>query len=142
MDNSKFQKISDFSKSQARNKIVFCREKIKEVFPVDLGYMLSESIFNLEPGKLPMQVTLEIDKILQNSIVEHDRFGNILAIANLGILFEPELKINFNHLLDNYSQNNVLFIKWEGEIDDENLYFLTKEHGIKIRIKNLSHITL
>jgi hypothetical protein len=69
-------------------------------------------------------------------------FGRYLSIENIGVLFEPELKLDFASLLDSYSQNNVLFVKWEGEIDAENIYFLTKEKGIKKNIKNLSHIVI
>jgi len=89
-----------------------------------------------------MRVSSELDRILNAAISNHDLFGKYLSIENLGILFEPELKIDFNRLLDSYSQNNALFVKWDGEIDSENIYFLTKENGIKINIKNVSHIAI
>jgi hypothetical protein len=57
-------------------------------------------------------------------------------------LFEPELKVDFNNLLEKYSNTNALFVKWEGVIDNENLYFLSKEKGIKININKLSHIAI
>jgi hypothetical protein len=89
-----------------------------------------------------MKVSSELDRILNSAISNHDLFGDYLSIDNLGILFEPELKIDFNRLLDRYSQNNVLFVKWDGDMDAESIYFLTKENGIKINIKNLSYIVL
>jgi hypothetical protein len=89
-----------------------------------------------------MRVSSELDRILHAAISNHDLFGKYLSIENLGVLFEPELKIDFNRLLDSYSQNNALFVKWDGEIDAESIYFLTKENGIKINIKNVSHIAL
>jgi hypothetical protein len=89
-----------------------------------------------------MRVSSELDRVLNAAISNHDVFGKYLSIENLGILFESELKIDFNRLLVSFSQNNVLFIKWEGEFDTENVYFLTTENGIKINIKNLSHIVI
>lgn len=89
-----------------------------------------------------MRASAELDSLLNSNIHQHFLYGKYLSIDNIGILFEPELKIDFARLLENYSQNNILFLKWEGEIDNENIYFLTKQKGTKISIKNLSHIVL
>ena len=138
-----FDKISDYTSSQSRNKIVIHRDRIADIEPVNIGQTLSEAIFNFkETGKLPMRVSIELDHVLHDSITLHDVFGKYLSIANLGILFEPGLKIDFSRLLDKYSQNNVLFVQWDGEIDSGILYFLLREHGIKIDIRNLSHIVI
>ena len=64
------------------------------------------------------------------------------ALSNIGILIEPELKQDLTRLMEKHSNGNVLFIKWDGEIDQDNLYFLSKEKGIKINIKNLSQILI
>jgi len=135
--------ITDYIQSQARNKIIFHSEDISDLKSVNIGVQISESIYNFkEPGRIPMRVSSELDRILHAAISNHDLFGKYLSIENLGVLFEPELKIDFNRLLDRYSQNNALFVKWEGELDADNIYFLTKENGIKINIKNVSHIAI
>ncbi len=135
--------ITDYIQSQARNKIIFHSQDISELESVNIGLRISESIYNFkEPGRIPMRVSSELDRVLNAAISNHDVFGKYLSIENLGVLFEPELKIDFNRLLDSYSQNNALFVKWDGEIDAESIYFLTKENGIKINIKNVSHIAL
>ena len=136
-------RIIDYIKSNARNKIIFHREEIPGIVPVNIGQLLSESIFNFkETSKISMKVLIELDNIFHTCLIEHDLYGKFLSIANLGILFEPGLKLDFFRLLDSYSQNNVLFVQWDGEMDSENLYFLTKENGVKIHIKNISHIIL
>ena len=123
--------ILSFLKTQSRNKVVFYRESIIEITAIDLGIELSQVIFNLNDlTKLPMKVSKELEKIMNTAIIEHVIFGRSLAISNLGILFEPELKVDFTNLLEKYSNTNALFVKWEGEIDNENLYFLSKEKGI------------
>jgi len=135
--------IADYIKSQARNKIIFHSQDISGLEFVNVGLRISESIYNFkEPGKISMRVSSELDRILNASISNHDLFGKYLSIKNLGILFEPEVKIDFNRLLDSYSQNNALFVQWDGEITVENIYFLTEENGIKVNIKNLSHIAI
>ncbi len=135
--------IADYIKSQSRNKIIFHSQDISNIEAVNVGLKLSESICNFkESGRLAMQASSELDEILNAAISNHDVFGRYLAIENPGILFEPELKLDFARLLDRYSQNNVLFVKWEGEIDSEHIYFLTKENGIITNIKNLSHIAI
>jgi hypothetical protein len=137
------QAIADYIKSQSRNKIIFYSQDISALQSLNVGLRISESIYNLnEPGRIAMRVLSELDGILNAAIYQHNVFGRYLSIENIGVLFEPELKLDFANLLDNYSQNNVFFVKWEGEIDAENIYFLTKENGIKINIKNLSHILI
>lgn len=143
MDNQPANIIVDYIKSNARNKIIFHSQNIPDLESVNIGLRISECIYNFkESGRIAMKVSSELDKILNSSISNHLVFGKYLSIKNLAILFEPELKIDFARLLDSYSQNNTLFIKWDGEIDAENIYFLTKENGIKINIKNLSHIEI
>jgi hypothetical protein len=137
------QAITDYIKSQSRNKIIFYSQDIYALQSVNVGLRISESIYNLnETGRIAMRVLSELDGILNAAISQHDVFGRYLSIKNIGVLFEPELKLDFSNLLDRYSQNNVLFVNWEGEIDAANIYFLTKENGIKINIMNLSHIVI
>ena len=52
------------------------------------------------------------------------------------------MKIDLVQILDKYSSLHTLFVKWEGEIEDGILYFLTKEKGQRIDIKNLSHVVI
>ncbi len=135
--------ITEYLDSQSRNKIIFFRDNIPGIEPVNVGFLLSEAIFNLkEADKFSLKANQALDTILQNATQNHALYRKILAIENIGILFEPELKINISQLLDRYSQNNALFVHWKGEIDSEHLYFLTREHGVKTSIKNLSHIVL
>lgn len=90
-----------------------------------------------------MKVFDSLENIFRTSIqTSDDRFGEYVAISNPGILFETELKIDFGQILSNWSANNTLFVKWEGDIDSGWLYFLTREKGIKTNIRNLSYITI
>ena len=83
-----------------------------------------------------------LGNIFDSNLSDSDILGKHLAIQNLGVLFEPELKIDFLSLIDKYSSTNALFIQWDGEIENNTLYFLSKQKGQKINIKNLSHIAV
>lgn len=135
--------IRSYANSQSRNKIVFHRNEIQDITTIDLGLSLANSIYNFqETSNVSMMVIAELSKILGSAVSQHQEFGKYLSVENTGILLEPALKIDFWRFLDSYSQNNLLFVKWEGETDADNIYFLTKENGININIQNLSHIVL
>lgn len=143
MSNSIYKQILSFANAQSRNKVVFHRQPIPDLQVTNVSVSLSELIYNFkEVKRLPMKASLLLEKLLNEAVFQNEHLGNCLAIHNIGMLFEPELKLDFAQLLNNYSQNNLLFVKWEGEIDGENLYFLTKEKGIKTNIKHLSHIVI
>lgn len=136
-------KIEKYLKSQSRNKIVFYKQDVLGVEAIDVGKKLSHEIKSIaSDAKIGMKSLIIIDELFTSSIRDNSDYGKHLAIQNVGILFEPELKTDFLQILDKYSSSNTLFVKWEGEIEDGILYFLTKEKGQKIDIKNLSHIVI
>jgi hypothetical protein len=135
--------VHHYLKSHSRNRIVFFKENIPDIEAVDVGKKLSKEIKSIaSDAKIGMKVLIIIDELFTSFIYDNAKYGKYLALQNVGILLEPELKLDFVHLLQKYSSSNTLFVKWEGEIDDGILYFLTKEKGQKIDIKNLSHIVI
>jgi len=139
MEETITQYISVFS----RNKIIIHSDEFDFLKTIDLGQTLSECIYNFDGiEKLPNRVLQEIDDMFSDSVAVHESYGEYLSIKNVGILFEPALKLNVYQLFEKYSLNNALFVEWQGDIVDSHLYFLSKERGIKTNIKNLSHIIL
>ena len=143
MNSPLLKSILSYIDSYSRNKIVFYKERLLDITPIDVGKLLSQSLFNFKNERqLPMKAYDEINRIFDKAVFDHPNFGKTLAIANLGILFEAELKQNFKTIIDNHSTNNLLLIEWKGEIESGTLHFMSKERGIKININNLSHIAL
>lgn len=135
--------IQNYLESFSRNKIVFCNHSISGIEELDVGKWLSQEVKSFSSyTKVGLKTMQIIDEIFSSSILVNPKYGKCLAIKNIGILLEPELKIDFVQILDKYSSSNTLIVKWEGEIEDGILYFLTKEKGQKINIKNLSHIVI
>lgn len=135
--------IKLYLSSQSRNKIVIFTAPLNEIIPFDIGVMISKKIATLTDDKrLALKVTEVLDNIFNSLIIESEKYRKILPIKNLGILFEPELKIDVLQLFDKHSRTNTLFIQWDGEIENNTLYFLSKYKGQKIDIKNLSYIAI
>lgn len=136
-------KLQKYIHSQPRNKIAFYKQDMPGIEATDVGKKLSHEIKSIASDtKIGMKSLIIMDEVFTSSIMENSDYGKYLAIQNVGILFEPELKTDFLQILDKYSSSNTLLVKWEGEIEDGILYFLTKEKGQKIDIKNLSHIVI
>jgi hypothetical protein len=135
-------KILDYISSSSKNKIIF-HEDIQNDFTVDIGIALSNKIYgqNIDTRFSHTAISI-LEELLTESIINDENYGKCLFIKNIGILLEPELKLNFVKTLDKYSNNNTLFVKWDGEIDNGKLYFLTKQNGIEININELSHISI
>lgn len=143
MDITQPNIIQDYLNTTTRNKIIFFRSDIPGIEPIDLGNKVAHSISKIVNDKrLSFKAKLIIEDVLSSSIIKHDNYGKLLAISNIGILFEPDLKIDIINLFDSYSSGNPLFIRWEGEIDNGKLFFLSKQNGIKVEFKNLSHIII
>ena len=108
-----------------------------------MGIELSTAIEKqINHKQISMVASDKLESIMQNSESTHPEIGKYTAISNLGILFEKSLKFDFIHFLDAHSKNQTLLIYWEGEVDKNKLYFLSKNKGIQFDITNISHITL
>lgn len=136
-------RLLNYIKSQSRNKIVLYKHEIPGIQPLDVGKKLSHEIKSFaSDAKVGMKSLFIINELFTSSILDDLNYGKYLAIQNIGILLEPEMKADFAHILDKYSSSNILFVKWEGEIENGILYFLSKEKGQQINIENLSHIVI
>ena len=102
--------IKDYIAQTTRNKIVICRDCIGELEFINVGYelskLLSKNSYNYEEA-----VSAILDNTFHNEII-----GNYLALTNIAILFEPELKINVSDILDAYSRNQCLIIQTDLDI--------------------------
>jgi hypothetical protein len=135
--NSLNQHIIEFLDTKPSNKIIFSRQTDGGI---DLGKELSNHIKPyLEHQRLSMKTKDFIDELFKTNIKSSDEIGKYIAIKNLGILFEPELKINFEHFLKTYSSDITLIIQWPGEISSNHLFFLSKEKGLQADLKNLTY---
>ena len=135
--------ILTYLQGSSRNKLIISFEEILGIHYLNIGEVLSEFLNSRNVVSWnPLKIKDDLHKILAESIEQNSEFGKILSIKNVGILLEGELQIDFTHFLEQYSLHTPLFLIWNGEYDENTLYFLSKEKGKKISIKNLSFIII
>ncbi|MDA3906929.1 MAG: hypothetical protein PF484_12730 [Bacteroidales bacterium] len=143
MLSNKQEQISRYFRSNPRNKIVISTTLFEGITPLDVGKCLSEVIYSfVEDKQLSMKTLSTLEEIFDSAIVNHQLYGKVLMITNIGILFEPILKIDIPKLFERYSNDNALFLHCDGEYENGKLYFLTKKKGIELNLKNLSHLII
>lgn len=127
-----------------KNRVIFTTDYSKIVsHSTDIGFEIAKELKNLEiESKLPFIAGKHLHEVLEKNLINDDTLGDVYSIKNIGILFEPELKIDFVSLCNKYSRDSTFIIEHHGEIDDKNLYFLTKENGMKIELTDLNYTVL
>ncbi|MGN1218397.1 MAG: hypothetical protein ACI4TD_10555 [Phocaeicola sp.] len=122
-------------RQNTRNKIVFCRSRMQGLQYVDVGFALSLRLKTNENNSSVIDI---VSQILNENIRYDEDFGYYLSIENIGILFEPELKLDVRSMIDSYSKNQCLVVLTDADIDNGVLYFLEKSDGVSVSLSGLS----
>lgn len=99
---------------------MFSKQFIEGLQYLNVGLTLAKM---LRDNSLP---SLAIPQLLSSAEKEDESVGRYLAIFNIDILFEPELKLDVGNLFDSYSKNQCLVI----QADSENV------------LNNITHLSL
>lgn len=110
------------------------------LFYLDVGVILSGEISPiLNDSKLSLKAKSKLDKILSAELEKNRKQNqNYLALKNLGILFEKELKIELMNIIKQFSDDCALVLKHEGKIKEDCFYFNT-ERGIATDLKSITY---
>ncbi|MEG0915541.1 MAG: hypothetical protein RSF68_00860 [Myroides sp.] len=137
-------KIVSFLNSYPRNRLIISVNScdIEEINCIDVGRLLALELKNIEKNKMIFKINQLLDEIINQNKFKNSEFGETIAIKNIGILLEPELKFNFEKFISDYSQNNTLILKWEGQIASNQLFFLNNNDNHKIDLNNISYIVI
>ena len=130
------QDIAYYLQQNTRNKIVFCRESIDGIRFINVGLELSQ-ILGDNPDDIDGADTAYKQVLGQSQ--ENSVIGMYLALENIGILFEPDLRLDVRSILDAYSKNQSLLIMTDAEITDDRFYFLRKGDGTEVNLQGLSY---
>jgi hypothetical protein len=130
------QDIAYYLQQNTRNKIVFCREGIDGIRFINVGLELSR-ILGENPDTMDGADTAYKQVLGQSQ--ENGLIGMYLALENIGILFEPDLRLDVRSILDAYSKNQCLIVKTNAEIADDRFYFLRKGDGTEVDLQGLSY---
>ena len=115
-----------FINSPSRNHLVLSNGCVDGLFYFDVGFEIASIV---EPvigdRRLSMRTQDRLNKLLSEHTHQDATFGQYLALRNVGILFEPLLKIDVEGLFDRWSQNTTLFVDiGKGSVEDNRLYLL------------------
>lgn len=141
------EQISRFLSAAPRYKFVVASKEslTTDVSVFNVGHHLALSIkenAELVKNDFAYFVQEEFTRLFYQNISEHHEFGKYICIANLGILFESELKINVLQTFQRLSRNTLLILIWEGEIKRNKLYFLSEKSKHTINLLEINHIIL
>lgn len=125
--------------------IAFLRSKNLSV--INIGKELALFLDQLEDyAYLSIEVQDFLNKLLDNNKRKINSSGNdIVAIYNLGILFEPRLELYANQLLKDFSKTIALIILWENQSElSDRLNWQTQKNNVFLdfsdtQLKMLQH---
>lgn len=94
--------------------------------------------------RLSMRFQDYITKLFREHIFQSESLGLYLALSNVGILFEPALKLDVEALFDRWSQNILLFIDMGKGVLTGNRYNLTQGCAdiFTVPLASINHIVL
>ena len=133
--------LINYIESPSRNKIILSNHEIKDIKYIDLGVLLSEALSTIPFHAIPYELDGILDSIIRNNFKESYMFGRYYAITNINILFEPELSINFQSLIDKFSKDIPLFIASKGTISGTTFYPFGTMGNYKFELNNLAPYT-
>lgn len=126
-----------YLRQYTRNKIVFCADGIDGISFVNVGLVLSQIIQQSFGNP-----DAALKNMLASSLEKNCEIGHYLALDNVGILFEPELRLDIRSLIDSYSKNQCLIIRSEAEISNDMFYWQSKDDDVRVSLSGLSYIQL
>lgn len=136
-----FEILNNFLKIESRNKVIIHNKLFNNVKYLDIGLCLSEFLVDKLTDKNIGMISKEfIDNLISEYCFVHPTFGKIIALKNIGILLEENLKLNFVNFLELHSKSLPLFIEWKGEYNNKKLYFLKLSSGLKFDISQINHL--
>lgn len=126
--------VLSYIKSLSRNHVVISRSPLRTITYTDAGVILANAINGTDDKQWNIDTLFPVN----NSSI----FGTYIALENIGILFEPQLKLDVRHIVDSLSKNNTLFICDTGVVENDIFHFFDSSSGVKVNLSGISHITL
>ena len=149
--------INDISNSVDRHKIYALMCKPDEL-AASINFLQTAKITSVNIGKelalfldqlddyayLSIEVQDFLNKIVDKSKRKINSSGNdIVALYNLGILFEPRLELYANQLLKDISKTIALIILWENKSElPDRLYWSTQKNNVFLDFSDVQLKTL
>lgn len=124
-----------------RHRLYFTHGEIQGIDYVDIGLELSKKIEGfLKQRQLPMIASDKLDLLIDNHTVRVKDIGEVVVLSNIGILFEPVLKINVQAKLDIYSRGRTVIVQTERSTINDGRFYLDYGEDKRLSV-DLKHLT-
>ena len=146
-DSQYYLALEQFLSSAPRYRVAVLADKapINGEKVLNMGRELATAISNLDRhNELKFQFTVQeaVNRIIQEHTFTEPNLGEVVIIANPGILFEPELHIDVPELLRRISRNTLVILLWPGEITKDKLSFMRPSSPYCIHQSETNYIVL
>lgn len=132
--------IDDYLKQSPKHKLVFSKNEPAGFIFTDLGFEMATL---LEGQALPSVVASEtFESVAAKGMQVHLEYGKYVAIKNIGILFEPSLRLNVRMLFESISHDTLLVVCSDGIVQNDLFYFINPTEGFGISLSGLSYLVI
>ena len=133
-------RIDDYLKQNPKHKLVFTKNEPSGFIFTDLGF---EMATRLEGQPFPSVVASEtFESVAAKGMQVHPKYGKYLAIKNIGILFEPSLRLNVRLLFESISHDTLLVVCSDGIVQNDTFLFIKPTDGFGISLSGLSFLVI
>lgn len=146
-DSQYYLALEQFLSSAPRYRVVVLADKatINSENVLNMGRELATAILTIDRhNELKFQFTVQeaVNRLVQEHTFTEPKLGEVVIIANPGILFEPELHIDVPELLRRISRNTLVILLWPGEITKDKLSFMRPSSPYCIHQSDTNYIVL
>ncbi len=135
------KQISKYLSVGLRHKLFFVSSQDHDINFVDIGFKLSKAIENnLDNKHLSLLTDEKLEELIKSNVVSNPEIGKYVAIRNIGILFEPELKLDLRAKFDSWAKSYVLVVDAKEGIMINNTFYLASAYNSSYSI-DLSEIS-
>lgn len=135
------KQISKYLSVGLRHKLFLVSSQDHDLNFVDIGFNLSKAIENkLDNKHLSLLADEKLEELIKSNVVSHPEIGKYVAIRNIGILFEPDLKLDLRAKFDSWAKSYVLIVDAKEGIMINNTFYLASAYNSSYSI-NLSEIS-
>ena len=133
--------LKQYIPTGTRHKLLFTSHHAEGMNFVDVGALLARAIeSSLSNRHLPFVAEEKLEKIIKSNVCHISEIGDYIAIHNIGILFEPTLRLDLHAKFSTWSKTYVLIVdSAEGTIQKD-IFYLAGDTDSSYRI-NLSDIS-
>jgi len=134
-------KINIFLQSQPRNRLVISKQIIEKLDYYNIGNIVCDGLKDAPEAQLSTDVSEIIGNVFSTP-KQHPIYGPYVALTNIGVLFEPALRLNLSILFNDKSRESLLLIAAPYVIQDGNYYFFNSSSKCKINLKGITYIEI